>query len=128
MRRRLFPVIMLLLVMTTILLTGCQSNNGSNIASESRNGVVRVWTTFENCKTYIYNLDTGTITLFLDNFSSSGLGSAFGVGNAGEETRYFITNRHVVKLSEFQEPSEYAASRPDLVEAYPDKFLDLAEE
>ena len=128
MKRRLFSVIMLILVMTTTLLTGCQSNSGSNIASESRKGVVRVWTTFENCKTYIYNLDTGTITLFLDNFSSSGLGSAFGVGNAGEETRYFITNRHVVKLSEFQEPSEYVASRPDLVEAYPDKFLDLAEE
>ena len=127
MRRRLFSIIMLILVMTTTLLTGCQANSSSNIASESRNGVVRVWTTFENCRTYIYDLNTGTSTIFLENFSSAGLGSAFGVGNPGEETRYFITNRHVVKLSEFQEPSEYVANRPDLVEEYPDKFLALAE-
>ena len=127
MKRRLFSIIMLILVVTTILLTGCQSGNGNNIASESRKGVVRVWTTFENCRTYVYDPKTGASAIFLENFSSSGLGSAFGIGNPGEETRYFITNRHVVKLSEFQEPSEYAANRPDLVEKYPDEFLALAE-
>lgn len=52
----------------------------TNAVAEARNGVVRI---------YARDPETG----------KGSLGSGFGIGNAGEETDYFVTNWHVVTAS-----------------------------
>ena len=65
--------------------------------AEARSGVVRV---IVEMQTDLYSLETGEPVGTLQGYSS---GSAFGVGAAGEETDIFVTNRHVVTLSEGEE-------------------------
>lgn len=57
-----------------------------NAAADSRSGVVRVLSLYE---VYLVDLD-------LKLGETSAVGSAFGVGRAGQETDLFVTNRHVV--------------------------------
>lgn len=62
----------------------------SSAVSEARYGVVRIlsaWTV--NCDFLDQMLGTGS-------WDAATVGSGFGVGEAGEETQYFVTNRHVV--------------------------------
>lgn len=62
----------------------------SSAVSEARYGVVRIlsaWTV--NCDFLDQTLGTGS-------WDAAAVGSGFGVGEAGEETQYFVTNRHVV--------------------------------
>lgn len=106
MKRRLFSII-IILAMTIVLLTGCGSGSGSNIASASRSGVVRVWLSSENCTVYLEDIPTGITYPWKSNIYMEWVGSAFGVGDAGEETRYFVTNRHVAKLHEDIDPIAY---------------------
>ena len=73
--------------MMCLLLAGCQKSGG-NVASEARNGVVRVIMLAPNG--YYY------------------LGSAFGVGKAGQETDTFITNHHVVNYRFEMDGVEYS--------------------
>ena len=72
MKRRIFALL-LVLTFLTLTLAGCRSKN---IAAESRSGVVRVLT--------------------VDKYGDIYVGSAFGVGKAGEAPTYFVTNHHVV--------------------------------
>ena len=85
MKKKLFVALVLALC---LLLSGC--TDGAITAREARNGVVRVLVTR---RADLYSptgeyLETRNVT--------PGVGSAFGVGDAGEETDVFVTNRHVV--------------------------------
>lgn len=60
----------------------------------ARDGVVRVVMLYD---LKLYAVETGDYVTTLTNFNGQ-VGSAFGVGTAGEETDVFITNRHVVTL------------------------------
>lgn len=73
-RKILTWMIMLSTVFT--LLTGKASAAGSSAVEESRNSVVSI--------------------LGIGEDESIWTGSAFGVGKAGEDTQYFVTNRHCV--------------------------------
>lgn len=69
---------MFLLALAMVLfLTPTGSAAEENVISEARNGVVRI---------FAYDPESG----------SGASGSGFGVGTAGEETEYFVTNWHVV--------------------------------
>lgn len=115
MKRRFFSTVIILVMMMT-LLTGCQTNS-SNIASKSRNGVVRVWVAYEYCTSYLFYPDGREIELQTKS-KRAGLGSAFGVGTTGEETRYFVTNRHVVeRYAAIEKPEDHLKDNPEL-EAY----------
>ena len=85
MKKKLFVALVLALC---LLLSGC--TDGAITAREARNGVARVLVTR---RADLYSptgeyLETRNVT--------PGVGSAFGVGDAGEETDVFVTNRHVV--------------------------------
>ncbi len=69
--------LVLAVCLIALSLTGCVS--GGDAARNSRDGVARV--------------------LVVDVFGDAYLGSAFGVGKAGEETDTFVTNFHVVNIS-----------------------------
>lgn len=117
MKRRFFSLIVILVMMMTFL-AGCQSNNGSNIASGSRSGVVRVWTAYEYCTSYLFYPDGREIELETKS-QRGGLGSGFGVGTAGEETRYFVTNRHVVeRYAAIEVPEDHLKDNPELASYY----------
>ena len=68
----LFLAIMLLVC--TLGMTGCAKDSGE-IAKEAREGVVRV---------------------LVEGFEGYYIGTAFGVGEKGEDAEYFVTNIHVV--------------------------------
>lgn len=77
MKRRFFAFFSAVLMLAAALSGAAQASSGSsNIAADSRSGVVRV------------------VALMPDG--KFALGSAFGVGKKGEETQYFVTNDHVV--------------------------------
>ena len=77
MKKRIVSLVLALLLLVCQLgLTGC-SKSGADIARESCNGVVRV----------------AAVNL-LDQLI--GYGTAFGVGEAGEEATVFVTNWHVI--------------------------------
>lgn len=82
MRRWTVRLLSLLLCLALVPLTGCQSSGTAY--SEARSGVVRVLAYFE------------CMEGLLEGYSEVGVGSSFGVGEAGEETDVFVTNRHVV--------------------------------
>ena len=84
MKKKLFVALVLALC---LLLSGCA--DGAITAREARSGVVRVLVTK---RADLYS-PTGE---YLETRNSYGVGSAFGVGDAGEETDVFVTNRHVV--------------------------------
>lgn len=64
-------------------------------ASEARSGTVRV-VSYQTGSVYYY--DGSGWSKLDEGFSTVGTGSAFGVGEAGEPTRVFATNRHVIEL------------------------------
>ena len=74
MKKRVMSIL-LLACMMCLLLAGCQKSGG-DAAYEARGGVVRLLT--------------------VDRYGNMYVGSAFGVGAAGKETIYFVTNHHVV--------------------------------
>ena len=87
MKKKLFVALVLALC---LLLSGC--TDGAITAREARNGVVRVLVipTF-----HYYSVETEEY-MGSEEVSPS-VGSAFGVGDAGEETDIFVTNRHVIE-------------------------------
>ncbi|MCD7750127.1 MAG: trypsin-like peptidase domain-containing protein [Lachnospiraceae bacterium] len=70
------------------------SETSQNAVAEAANGVVQIY---------------AEVTLS-DGTEESWIGSAFGVGTIGEETQYFVTNRHVV-TAENEDGSLVEASR-----------------
>ena len=101
MKKRIVSI-SLLACMMCLLLAGCQSaKDGGKIANESRNGVARVVTLYEEGTVYFVNAYTGMIDYDLGHYSSSNYftgstGTGFGIGATGKETNTFATNRHVV--------------------------------
>ena len=86
MKKKLFVALVLALC---LLLSGC--TDGAITAREARSGVVRVLVTR---RADLYS-PTGE---YLETRNvDPGVGSAFGVGDAGEETDVFVTNRHVIE-------------------------------
>ena len=87
MKKKLFVALVLALC---LLLSGC--TDGAITAREARNGVARVLVipTF-----HYYSVETEEY-MGSEEVSPS-VGSAFGVGDAGEETDIFVTNRHVIE-------------------------------
>lgn len=65
-----------LLALCLVLSLTAVAGAAGNPVSDARNGVARVLATYED--------------------GSLSLGTAFGVGTAGEEASYFVTNRHVI--------------------------------
>ena len=78
MKKKLFVALVLALC---LLLSGC--TDGAITAREARSGVVRVLVTK---RADLYS-PTGE---YLETRNSYGVGSAFGVGDAGEETDVFV--------------------------------------
>ena len=89
MKKKLFVALVLALC---LLLSGC--TDGAITAREARSGVARVLVipTLPIC----YSVPTGEYLETRGMSDGLGVGSAFGVGDAGEETDVFVTNRHVV--------------------------------
>lgn len=76
---RKISLLLLAVAMALSIAAPCQAAEESAVAN-ARNGVVRV---------FAFDPDTG----------SGATGSGFGIGTAGEETDYFVTNWHVVTSS-----------------------------
>lgn len=76
MKKRILAWTLLITLLAAQLSVSALAANGGKAAAESRSGVVRV------------------ITLRPDGYYS--LGSAFGVGKAGQPTDTFVTNHHVI--------------------------------
>ncbi len=87
MKKKLFVALVLALC---LLLSGC--TDGAITAREARNGVVRVLV----IPTFHY-YSVATEEYMGSEEVSPSVGSAFGVGDAGEETDIFVTNRHVIE-------------------------------
>lgn len=82
-----------------VALAGCSSKN---VGADNRDGVVRVVAmgTLELHSITRYDAN-GNPAQYSDQIAGVieaplGTGSAFGVGKAGKETKYYVTNRHVV--------------------------------
>lgn len=88
MKKKLFVALVLALC---LLLSGC--TDGAITAREARNGVARVLV----IPTFHYYSVATEEYLGSEESDSIGMGSAFGVGDAGEETDIFVTNRHVIE-------------------------------
>ena len=97
MKKRTVCAILVAMILA-LALSGCASTgkSGNNIAAESRNGVARVYVTYEDCDVYVYNVPSKT-SEFLETRSVSFTGTAFGVGTPGKETDVFVTNTHVIE-------------------------------
>lgn len=78
-------ILTLVLIMMLTLALPCRAAE-ENAVAEACNGVVRI---------LYYDTETGAVAS----------GSGFGIGTAGEETQYFVTNCHVVADDNFQIPS-----------------------
>ena len=107
MKKKLFVALVLALC---LLLSGCA--DGAITAREARNGVARVLVipTF-----HYYSVETEEY-MGSEEVSPS-MGSAFGVGDAGEETDIFVTNRHVIE----QDPTVIVPrmnNQGELIDAY----------
>ena len=87
MKKKLFVALVLALC---LLLSGCA--DGAITAREARNGVARVLV----IPTFHY-YSVATEEYMGSEEVSPSMGSAFGVGDAGEETDIFVTNRHVIE-------------------------------
>ena len=87
MKKRWMGLALSLAMVLALLLTGC----GGQSAVEARNGVARVLTMYE-----VLAYDRDTMELVGSLGTNASVGSAFGVGDQGEETDVFVTNRHVV--------------------------------
>ena len=88
MKKKLFVALVLALC---LLLSGCA--DGAITAREARNGVARVLV----IPTFHYYSVATEEYLRSEESDGIGMGSAFGVGDAGEETDVFVTNRHVIE-------------------------------
>lgn len=110
-----------IVIIAAMLLSGCSVEGTS--ASDARYGTVRIMSFFTiYCEDFDYELDTYYIAV----------GSAFGIGEAGEETDTFITNRHVIApedeawtLREFCETAYSNAD--DAIEYYEENGIDVDE-
>ena len=95
MKKRVISLILAVCLLAA-LFCGCQK---TNIAAESRNGVVRILVMYY-CDVYKEDLFTGeSVKYATDVFAGNVSGTGFGVGKIGQPTEYFVTNRHVVEVS-----------------------------
>lgn len=76
---RIYAMLLALAVMLSLAVP-CHAAGEEEAVSEARNGVVRI---------FAWNKETG----------NCGSGTGFGIGKAGEETEYFVTNWHVITSS-----------------------------
>lgn len=94
MKKKFLSWMLLMALAMSLLSSGAlAANTGSeNAVDEARSGVARVLCVYE-CR-------EGELGEYLSfrSFQSYAVGSAFGVGKAGEPTNTFVTNRHVVPL------------------------------
>ena len=99
MKKRWIAFCLTVVLLCTALAPAVFATGGSNAANTARNGVVRVAALYKNCQ--IVEIDPSTRSgPVLGNVPGSvvlGSGSGFGIGKRGEETEYFVTNRHVVE-------------------------------
>lgn len=96
---RRLGIFALLIAMMLSLAVPCFAAQDNAIA-DARNGVVRI---------FAINMETGTC----------GTGTGFGIGKAGEETDYFITNWHVITGS-----GEFAVGEMDVYIALTNEAID----
>ena len=100
MKKRMISILALA-CMVCLLLAGCQSSkSGSSVASEARNGTVRVMEWYNSFEIRFVD-QHGDIREDFGGYTSKafwlyGSGTGFGVGTVGQETNTFVTNRHVV--------------------------------
>ncbi len=92
MKKRVCGLFAMLFLLSTVLLCTACSASGSENASEARNGVVRI--------------------LAITQDGNISVGSAFGVGDAGEITDTFVTNHHVVNEYVYDEEGYLMGFRP----------------
>lgn len=88
MRKRLFPLILALLLAVSALGTGAAAD--TDAINESRSGVVRI---AAYAPASLVMDDDGSLYVYEMTYN---FGSGFGVGTAGEATEHFVTNTHVV--------------------------------
>ena len=118
--RKFSSLILALIAVMSMLLSGCASD--SSAVSEARYGTVRIMTFFSvYCVEDDYELG-----------EAGYIGSAFGVGEAGEPTDIFVTARHVVSLEDeywtYREYFEAAYSDPDsVIEYFEENGVDVDE-
>lgn len=94
-KRRSLCLLAAVVLAACLVLSGCGS--AARTPNAAREGVARVLVLANaNC----YDPATGAYVGTLPNLTY--VGSAFGVGSAGEETDVFVTNRHVVTPEETQ--------------------------
>lgn len=94
MKKRMISCLMAA-VMLTVMLLGSTAFAANDAVSEARSGVVRVLAFFDRTY-YLYDEATQQASYF-NSATMIANGTAFGVGNAGEGTDVFVTNRHVVE-------------------------------
>ena len=91
--------VILALCMITVALAGCSSGN---VGASNRDGVVRIAVMYILSYYPVVLDEEGNVVYRAEEPSQQiekvmSLGSGFGIGKAGQETQYFVTNRHVVE-------------------------------
>lgn len=118
-----FSALLLGIVITAaMLLSGCSFEGTS--ASDARYGTVRILVYFTvYCEEFDYEIDTMGF-----------IGSAFGIGETGEETDVFVTNRHMVSQEDeywtYREFFEAVLSNSEadyMIEYYEENGMDVDE-
>ncbi len=89
--KKKIAALFLVVCLLTIALAGC---SGKNVGSDNRNGVVRIAAIYDVDVTLVNKSDNTSQHIMSGRGVSFGTG--FGVGEAGKETKYYVTNRHVV--------------------------------
>lgn len=90
MKKRVYSLLLALMMCGLLTVTASASGSGSPAVTNARNGVVRVVMAYD---IDVYEPESGDYIGTVQGYSS---GSAFGVGTSGKETDVFVTNRHVV--------------------------------
>lgn len=90
--KRRFLALAAALLLAACLLAGC--GNGFSV-QDARKGTARVLAFYDRTF-YLYDGQNMEVYTKIESAAWSS-GSAFGVGESGKETKYFVTNRHVVE-------------------------------
>ena len=113
-------LIFAIIIVMSMVLSGCASD--SSAVSEARYGTVRIMTFFS-----VYCVEDD-----YEMGEAGYIGSAFGIGEAGEPTDIFVTAQHVVSLEDeswtYREYFEEVTDNPDAaVEYFEENGIDVDE-
>lgn len=92
MKRRIFALLSAVMLLA-VTASGCAAGNAGD---RSRKGTVRILTLYD-----VYDYASGDYL-----YQDAGVGTGFGVGQAGKETDVFVTNLHVVAESQLQQAED----------------------